>query len=64
LGIVEDIERFTAQDYLQISTSEIFVSQNMPKSFLLPYSERYIDNVDIKNKKISVKNAKDILEAS
>jgi len=64
LGIVDDIERFTGQDYLFILTSDPLVANNMPKSFLLPYSDRHIISVDIQNKKISAQNAKDILEAS
>lgn len=64
LGKVTDIERFTGQDYLNIETSSNLLEQNLPKSFLLPYIDRFIISVDIKNKIINVKNAKDILEAS
>ena len=64
LGTVDDIERFTGQDYLLINTSENLIAQNMPKSFLVPYTNRYILSVDQKTKKILVQNARDILEAS
>jgi 16S rRNA processing protein RimM len=56
LGIVKDIYRYPIADYFEIQT------QN--KTFLLPYTQQYILNVDVENKIIKTKYAFDILEAS
>ncbi len=64
LGKIIDIHRYPISDYLEIKTNDLLVSQGLPKVFLLPYEDNYILDVDIKNKKISVKDAKAILENS
>jgi 16S rRNA processing protein RimM len=64
LGEVEDIQRLPLSDYLFIKTSKELVEQEKANSFLLPYLEAYIINVDIESKKIGVTGALDILEAS
>lgn len=64
LGTVEDIQRMGDTDYLAIKTNEGLVEEGMPKSFLLPYIDRYIVNVDTESKTVYTKDAKDILEAS
>jgi len=64
LGKVSDIERMPLSDYLMITTDEKLTKEKFANSFLLPYLDDYIISVDIKNKTILVKNAKDILEAS
>lgn len=65
LGLVEDILRYPLNDYLQIKTSEDLVSQNLPKSFLLPYIfDTYILDVNIQKKEIKVTKAYEILENS
>ncbi|MRJ01867.1 MAG: 16S rRNA processing protein RimM [Epsilonproteobacteria bacterium] len=63
LGKVRDIQRLPSADYLVIETSEE-LRRNFPKSFLLPYQDPFIQEVNIEEKRISVKGAKDILEAS
>jgi 16S rRNA processing protein RimM len=40
------------------------VKEGFSKSFLLPYIDRYILTVNIEEKKIYTKDAKEILEAS
>ncbi len=64
LGRVADIQRMLDVDYLLVDTAEEFVSQDLPKSFLIPYIPRYILSVDKNNGKIITKDALDILEAS
>ncbi len=64
LGTVEDIQRFPLSDYLSVKTSNDLVEKDFAKSFLIPYIEEFILNVDINTKTITVQGAKDILEAS
>ena len=65
LGVVSDIERLLITDYLKIITDKYFVSQNLPKEFLLPYiKDKFIMDIDMKNKIIKVDNAIDILKSS
>jgi 16S rRNA processing protein RimM len=64
LGTIEDIQRMGDTDYLAISTDKSLVDADFTKSFLLPYIERYIIDVDIDAKIVYTKDAKDILEAS
>ena len=73
LGVVEDVNRYANVDYLLIKTSKEIVSflhNNMPNetkvasTFLLPYLDDYIQNVDIKTKQIQVALALEILQCS
>ena len=64
LGIVSDIQRMGDTDYLVIKTDMNLIKSGLTKSFLLPYIERYINNVDTKEKIVYAIDAKDILEAS
>ena len=65
LGEIIDIHRYPSDDYFEIKTSEEFLNEDFKvKTFLLPYNDNYILNVDIQNKKITTQNAKDILENS
>ena len=65
LGCVKDIHRYPLNDYLEIETSSELVAKDLPKTFLIPHIfDKFIEKVDIENKKIFVKNAFDILENS
>jgi 16S rRNA processing protein RimM len=64
LGKVADIQRILDIDYLQIDTAPNLIEQGFAKSFLVPYIDRYIVEVDSDAKKIITKDTKDILEAS
>lgn len=64
LGIVDEVDRIGASDYLEIITDVSFVEKKLPKSFLIPYQEHFLVSVDIEKKIIEVKGAIDILEAS
>ncbi|MEA2028522.1 MAG: ribosome maturation factor RimM [Campylobacterota bacterium] len=64
LGKVNDIQRILDVDYLQIDTDKALVEAGFAKSFLIPYIDRYIVEVDSNNKTIHTKDTKDILETS
>ncbi len=64
LGVVESIERYGAVDYLVVKTDAALVKSGMPKSFLIPYQDRFILSVSLEEKRINVSYAKDILSAS
>jgi len=64
LGIIEDIQRMGDTDYLLLKTDDALVKADLPKTFLIPYIDRYVLNADIEEKTVYVKDAKDILEAS
>ncbi len=65
LGEIVDIHRYPSDDYFEIKTSEDLLNDDFKvKTFLLPYNDNYIIDVDIENKKITTKNSKDILENS
>ena len=64
LGKVTDIQRMPLSDYLMIETDSSLIQDGYSDSFLLPYVDTYILNVDIETKTITAQEAKDILEAS
>ncbi len=64
LGKIENIERIGDIDYLIIKTDKELVHDNFAKSFLIPYIEKFISSVDIKNQTIEVYGGFEILEAS
>lgn len=64
LGVIEDIQRMGDTDYLLLKTDDALVKAELPKTFLIPYIDRYVLTVDIDEKIVYVQDAKDILEAS
>ena len=64
LGEVKEVQRLVDADYLHVATEPVLVEKGMPKSFLVPYIERYIKDVDIEAKRIDTVDTKAILEAS
>lgn len=64
LGTVTEIERLGATDYLKVKTDESLISKKMPNSFLIPYLDNFVLEVDTETKVIKVQGAFDILEAS
>lgn len=64
LGKVKDIQRLPSCDYLEILTDEALIQEGLPKSFLLPFQDPFIKEVDTAKKRIEVQGATDILEAS
>jgi 16S rRNA processing protein RimM len=64
LGRVIEIERLGITDYLKLETDEDLVSKKMPNSFLIPYHDKFVIEVDTKAKTIKVQGGFDILQAS
>jgi len=62
LGIIKDIYRYPQSDYLFILTNKDL--KDKPKSFLIPFIDKFIKDVNIEVKKIEVVNGEDILDAS
>ncbi|MGM0519202.1 MAG: ribosome maturation factor RimM [Campylobacterota bacterium] len=65
LGLVQEIHRFPSSDYLEVKTSVSLVKQGFSKTFLIPHLfDTYIKEVNIKEKRIYVQDAMDILQNS
>jgi len=66
LGKIVNIQRLPSADYLEIETNQNLNLdiKKIPKKFLVPYMDNFVNGVDLQNKKIYLKNAKDILLAS
>jgi len=64
LGVVDDVERITITNYLNIKTNNDLVESGQAKKFLLPFEKPFLISTDIDKKIITVTGAKDILEAS
>ncbi|NOR57068.1 MAG: 16S rRNA processing protein RimM [Sulfurimonas sp.] len=64
LGFVNEVERITISNYLNVTTDEKLIKAGSPKSFLIPFHKPFILNTDIDKKIITVSGAMDILEAS
>ena len=61
LGEVKDIQKIGNTDYFHIKTFEKF--SHFSKNLMLPYIDKYIEKVDVKEKKIFSKNALILLES-
>lgn len=64
LGEVENIERFEPNDFLVVKTDDKLLLEGYPKTFLIPYIERYIVDFDKDKRVIHSKDALDILKNS
>lgn len=64
LGVIEDIEDSGANNLFYIKTDEVLVKQGFPENFYIPYIDRYVEKIDIENRKIYTKDAILILENS
>ncbi len=64
LGKVLEVERLGVTDYLKLATDESLVAKKMPNSFLIPYLDHFVLEVDTASKLIKVQGGFDILEAS
>ncbi|HFB53871.1 MAG TPA: 16S rRNA processing protein RimM [Sulfurimonas autotrophica] len=64
LGRVKEVERINISNYLSIVTDAALVAQGFAKSFLVPFMEPFKVSVDIEAKRIELRGAMDILEAS
>lgn len=64
LGVVDEVDRIGATDYLTVITDISLVEKDLPKSFLIPYQDHFLVSVDIDKKIIEVSGGLDILKAS
>ena len=64
LGKVAEVERLGVTDYLKLITDESLIAKKMPNSFLIPYLDNFVLEVDTASKLIKVQGGFDILEAS
>ena len=64
LGIIKDLHRYPLTDYFEIMTHSALVEKGLSNTFLIPYLERYIKQVDTQNKIVYTINCLDILESS
>lgn len=64
LGVVEDIDRIGAVDYLHVRTSDTLCAQGLAGHFLIPYVERFVLSCDLSMRRILIQGGRDILEAS
>ncbi|PAF46269.1 16S rRNA processing protein RimM [Helicobacter sp. 12S02634-8] len=64
LGIITDIERIGASDYLIIKTAQALIAQGLPKTFMLPYIDHFILQTSPEKKCVIAQGARAILEAS
>ncbi|WP_324172310.1 ribosome maturation factor RimM [Sulfurimonas sp.] len=64
LGKVDDVDRISITNYLNILTDKNFVKLGLPKKFLIPFHKPFVVDTDIAKKIITTQGALDILEAS
>ncbi len=64
LGVVQEIDRISVTNYLNIKTDEVLVKKGFAKTFLIPFNKPFTIKTDIKEKIITVNGGMDILEAS
>ena len=64
LGTLSEIDRIGINNYFKIDTTKELQDKGLAKSFLLPYLDKFILDVDIDSKTIKVQNGLDILEES
>ena len=64
LGLVDEVERISITNYLNVITDEVLIAQGESKNFLIPYHKPFVLQTDIETKRIDVEGALDILQAS
>ncbi len=64
LGKVEEIERLPSSDYLVVKTDPSLTKEGLPKKFLIPFIDKFIQEVDLEKRVIHTAGAKEILKAS
>jgi 16S rRNA processing protein RimM len=64
LGALKDIHRYPITDYFEVETESGLVQEGFAKTFLIPYDENYIKDVDLQKKSITASGAFAILENS
>jgi len=64
LGVVSDIERIGATDYMVIKTDKSLVDKKLSNTFFLPYIDRYVVSTNKDEKIVYVKDGLELLENS
>ena len=64
LGEVKDIQRLPSSDYFEVETTKELQEKGLPKIFLVPYIELYVQKIDLSLKTIFTKDCFAILENS
>jgi 16S rRNA processing protein RimM len=64
LGKVVEMQRLADVNYMFVETDEKLVQEGFSKTFLVPYIERYVLEIDLEQKVVFTKDALEILEAS
>ncbi len=64
LGVVKDIQRLPSSDYFEVVTSKELQDKELPRLFLIPYIDLYVQKVDVDSKTIYTKDCFAILENS
>jgi 16S rRNA processing protein RimM len=64
LGVVTEMERIGAVDYLSVKTDALLVAQGEVKSFLIPNQRPFVISIDVAKKIIEVEGGYDLLQAS
>jgi len=64
LGEVKEIQRLPSSDYFEVETTKELQEKGLPKTFLIPYIELYVTNIDLSSKVIYTKDCFAILENS
>jgi 16S rRNA processing protein RimM len=64
LGVISNIDDIAGTYYFEIKTDDALVKSGLPKIFLVPYLDNYINSIDIESKRIDAKNCKVLLENS
>jgi 16S rRNA processing protein RimM len=64
LGMVDEIERISAVDYLIVKTDAKLVEKELSSKFYIPYIKEYVLSFDKDKKEIQTQGGLDLLEAS
>jgi 16S rRNA processing protein RimM len=64
LGVVTDMERIGAVNYLSVKTDSLLVAQGESKNFLIPHQPPFVLSTDVEKKVIEVEGGLDLLRAS
>ena len=64
LGVVTDMERIGAVNYLSVKTDALLVAQGEVKHFLIPHQPPFVLSTDVGKKIIEVEGGLDLLRAS
>lgn len=64
LGQIVEMQRLADVNYMFIETDKELVDKGFSKTFLVPYIDRYVLEIDIDTKTVLTKDAIEILEAS